>query len=69
MLKRNIPLNLKPELQELIDWKALPLLKKFMSRFWEIKPRKYTHIQVKYQKKIRTQIQRARELGLLPLIK
>ncbi len=53
----------------LINWKSIVLLKRYMTRFWNIKPRKYTNVPVKIQKRIRRAIIRARELGLLPYIK
>ncbi len=48
--------------------KAVPLLKKFMTRFWDVKPRKYTGISVKQQKKVRKAILRWRELWIIPYI-
>ena len=53
----------------LINWKSIVILKRYMTRFWDIKKRKYTWVPVKIQKKIRRAIIRARELGLLPYIK
>lgn len=47
------------------DWKSIVMLKKYLTRFGEIKPRKYTHNSVLQQKKLRKSITRARELGLL----
>lgn len=52
-----------------INWKSLALLKRYMTRFGDIKPRKYTGNSVKVQKMLRISILRARELGLLPYIK
>lgn len=52
-----------------INWKAIPLLKKYITRFGNIKPRKYTGNAVGTQKKLREEILRARELGLLEYIK
>lgn len=48
-----------------INWKAVVILKKYITRFWNIKPRKYTKNLVKVQKKLRKEIIRARTLGLL----
>lgn len=48
--------------------KAVWLLKKFMTRFGDVKPRKYTGISVKQQKKVRKAILRWRELGVIPYI-
>lgn len=53
----------------LINWKSIVILKRYMTRFGDIKKRKYTGVPVRIQKKIRRAIIRARELGLLPYIK
>jgi len=52
-----------------ISWKSLPILQKYISRFWEMKPRKYTSNTVNTQKKLRSSIIRARELGILEYVK
>lgn len=52
-----------------ITWKAIPVLNKYVTRFGEIKPRKYTGNTVSVQKKIKQAISRARELWLLQYIK
>lgn len=49
-----------------INWKAVNLMKHYMTRFGNIKPRSYMGNRVKDQKKIRQAIIRARELGVLP---
>jgi ribosomal protein S18 len=52
-----------------INWKSIAILKKYMTRFWSIKPRKYTKNPVKVQKKLRKEIIRARGLWLLEFIR
>ena len=52
-----------------INWKAVALLKYYTTRFGNIKPRKFTKLPVKYQKKVRKAIINAREFGLLSYIK
>jgi ribosomal protein S18 len=52
-----------------LSWKSLSILQKYISRFWEFKPRKYTWNGVSAQKKLRSVIIRARELGVLSYIK
>lgn len=52
-----------------INRKSIPMLKKYITRFWEIKPRKYTHNWVNIQKKLRKEIIRARNFGLIGFIK
>ncbi len=53
----------------LINWKSVLLLKHFVSRFGNIKQRKFTKLPVKHQKKVRKAIINARELGLIPYIR
>jgi ribosomal protein S18/ribosomal protein S6 len=48
-----------------ISRKSLPMLQKYVTRFGDIKPRKYTNNSVQTQKKLRSTILRAREMGLL----
>lgn len=65
--KKNFLFN--KDRETLIHWKSLDLLKKYMTRFAFIKPRKYTWVSVKQQKTLRKAIIRARELWLLPYTK
>lgn len=48
-----------------ISRKSIPMLQKYVTRFGEIKPRKYTNNAVQTQKKLRSVIMRAREMGLI----
>jgi len=48
-----------------ISRKSLPMLQKYVTRFGNMKPRKYTNNSVQTQKKIRSVIMRAREMGLI----
>lgn len=52
-----------------LNWKSLPMLQKYVSRFGNIKPRKYTGNSVGIQKKLREAILRARGLGVLAYAK
>ncbi|MFA7298419.1 MAG: 30S ribosomal protein S6 [Candidatus Absconditabacterales bacterium] len=52
-----------------INRKAITMLKKYVTRFGNIKPRAYTHNAVGTQKKLKTVILRARELGLIAYTK
>ncbi len=45
------------------------MLKKYITRFGDIKPREYTNSSVSTQKKLKTAILRARELGFIPFKK
>jgi ribosomal protein S18 len=51
-----------------INWKSIPILRYYLTRFGDIKPRLYTGNSVKTQKKVRHEIIRARTLGLLSFI-
>lgn len=52
-----------------INWKSIIILKKYLTRFGSIKPRKYTKNNVKIQKKLRRAIIRARSLWLLEFVR
>jgi len=51
---------------DMISWKSPEFLRQFTTRFATIKPRKFTGLPVKHQKKVRQAIIRARELWLMP---
>ena len=59
----------KVDLKKVISWKSVILLKQHCTRFWNIKPRRFTTFSVKLQKKIRKAIINAREFWLLPYVK
>jgi ribosomal protein S18 len=65
MIKKKSALLRRQDLADLISWKAIPLLTEYMTRFDNIKPRKYGQHSVRIQKKLRKSLIRARELGLL----
>ena len=48
-----------------LNRKSVAMLKKYITRFGDIKPREYTHNSVSTQKKLKTAILRARELGFV----
>lgn len=48
-----------------INRKSIVMLKKYITRFGDIKPRAYTNNSVSIQKKLKTAILRARELGFI----
>ena len=52
-----------------INWKSVVMLKKYLTRFGNMKPRKYTKNTVSIQKKLRKEIIKAREFGLLEYTK
>ena len=58
----------KSENQKYLNRKSVSILKYYLTRFGDIKPRNYTGNAVKTQKKLRAEIIRARGLGLLPFI-
>lgn len=55
--------------EKYLNRKSIIMLKKYITRFGNIKPRKYTNNPVIIQKKLKTIILRARELGLLAYTK
>ncbi len=69
MIKKKSALLKRTDLSDLISWKAIPLLTEYMTRFDNIKPRKYWQHSVRVQKKLRKSLIRARELGLLAYTK
>ncbi|MDD2537705.1 MAG: 30S ribosomal protein S18 [Candidatus Absconditabacteria bacterium] len=58
----------KEENAKYLNWKSVAILKYYLTRFGNIKPREYTGNNVKTQKKLRAEIIRARTLGVLPFI-
>lgn len=52
-----------------LNRKSIPMLKKYLTRFGNIKPRKYTYNSVLTQKALRQELIRARSLGLLDFIR
>jgi small subunit ribosomal protein S18 len=52
----------KKENKKYINWKSIEMLKKYITRFGNIKPRKYTKNSVLTQKALRTAILKAREI-------
>lgn len=51
--------------EKYLNWKSIAMLKKYITRFGNIKPREYTNNPVSVQKKLKTAILRARELGFI----
>ncbi|MBI2634079.1 30S ribosomal protein S18 [Candidatus Peregrinibacteria bacterium] len=51
---------------EYIDYKNLPLLRKFTTKYYKIVPRYYSGTCLKHQKAIARAIKNARQMGLLP---
>lgn len=51
-----------------IDYKNVELLKKFISASGRISPRRLTGTSAKYQRQLKTAIERARYMALLPYV-
>jgi len=51
--------------EKYLNRKSITMLKKYITRFGDIKPREYTHSPVGTQKKLKKAILRARELGFI----
>ncbi|MCA9563039.1 MAG: 30S ribosomal protein S18 [Myxococcales bacterium] len=62
--RRSCPFTENPEL--VIDYKDVPLLKRFISPRGKILPTRLTGVSAKYQRKLSLAIKRARHLALLP---
>ncbi len=51
-----------------IDYKDIPLLKQYITKFNKIVPRQYSWVSLKNQKKLAIAIKRARFMALLPYV-
>ena len=51
-----------------IDYKDIKTLKYFIDGFQRIKPRYYSGVCLRHQKKLSTAIKRAREMALIPFV-
>ena len=60
--KKKNTFNTSIKYLDYINWKSIHLLRKYMTRFGNIKSKKYTNSSVKVQKSIRQSIIRAREI-------
>lgn len=54
---------------QIIDYKNVELLKKYITKFGKITPRYYTWVSLKNQKKLANAIKKARLMALLPFVK
>lgn len=52
-----------------IDYKDIPLLRKYVSQYAKIVPRYYTGVNLKYQRALAVAIKRARTMALLPFVR
>lgn len=51
-----------------VDFKDVQTLKKFLSSYGKIRPRRRSGLSARYQRKVATAIKRARIAGLLPFV-
>jgi small subunit ribosomal protein S18 len=51
-----------------VDYRDIEILKKFMSSYHKIRPRRKTGLSAKYQRKVASAIKQARIAGLLPFV-
>lgn len=65
--RKSCPFKVEPDLP--IDYKAVMLLKRFISDKGKILPRRRTGVSAKYQRKLAREIKRARFMALLPFVK
>lgn len=61
--------NLKEQRKEIIDYKDIDLLRKFINDQGKILSRRFTGLNSKEQKQLTKSIKRARILALLPFLK
>ena len=66
MRRRQCPFLSDPTLK--IDYKDVPLLKRFLSSRGKIMPSRITGVSAKYQRRLAKAIKRARQLALIPPI-
>ena len=67
--KYNKPCNFCIEKSKYIDYKNIPLLKKYISKYAKIVPRYYTGNCLTHQKSLAHAIKNARVIALLPFTK
>nr|WGH13854.1 ribosomal protein S18 [Lophurella pseudocorticata] len=67
--KKNSFKELKKDSKEIVDYKDIDLLRKFINDQGKILSRRSTGLNSKQQKKITKSIKRARLLALLPFLK
>ena len=67
--KYNKPCNFCVEKSKYIDYKNIPLLKKYMSKYAKIVPRYYTGVCLTHQKTLAHAVKNARIIALLPFLK
>ena len=53
---------------EIIDYKNIDLLRKFITEQGKILPRRLTGTSLKYQRKVSVAVKRARHLALMPYV-
>lgn len=69
MIKKKSDFLANKDNWQYINWKSVSLLKKYITRFDNLKPRSYSKHSVTAQKKLKSAVTRAKELGLLPYVK
>lgn len=52
-----------------IDYKNLPLIKRFISQYGRIVPRFYSGVCLNHQKKVANSVKLAREMALVPYVR
>jgi small subunit ribosomal protein S18 len=66
--KKKVPCPIDEAGIKVIDYKDIPLLKKYITKFNRIVPRYYSHVCLSNQKKIANAIKKARYMALLPYV-
>ena len=53
---------------ELVDYKDVQTLRRFISSYGKIRPRRRSGLSAKFQRKVATAIKRARHIALMPYV-
>ncbi|PIQ77855.1 30S ribosomal protein S18 [Candidatus Peregrinibacteria bacterium CG11_big_fil_rev_8_21_14_0_20_41_10] len=61
--------NKKLEEVDYVDYKNLKLLRQYTTRYGKIRPRYYSGVSLRFQKRLALGIKRARFMALLPYVK
>lgn len=56
------------ENRKIVDWQDVQTLRRFVSSYWKIAPRKRSGLCAKHQRKVAKAIKRARHAGLMPFV-
>lgn len=67
--KKKTPCPIKSQGITHIDYKNLKLLKQYMTRYAKVRPRYYSGVSLRMQKRLARAIKRARFMALIPYVR